>query len=315
MTEENPRPTNEDGSSPSPALDPKPTRDELEAYFFQHDDDELDPDLLELHREQKRGSVLRPILMILIIVLVASVIGDWTDEVRYFFHPNEPIALGDVADFPVLRAEDPSWSPPIQHNTYVSVEGMPMRISRGGEYEFFRLIGGEFYVQRAITDEDYDPNRSLPTRQQLLGTSASGDRVRYQGSGRLVSFAAAPDRFRSLKNHHFERYGTRFCEDYSQRQIDELLRQREELLRANWALRYQSASPDEIQAQNLTPEPSPDEVDSLLHRNPVCVNAYLIQDGQSPRTFWRYLVFCGVLALLMIFNAVKLVLWFRDWFR
>ncbi len=292
------------------------TREELEAYFFEHTaDEDIDPELLEMHREEKRGSVLRPILMILIIVLVGSVISDWTDEVTYFFHPSEPIELGDIADFPVNRAEDPEWEPPVKHNTYVSVEGMPMRISRGGEYEFFRLIGGEFYVQREITDENYDPDRRLPTRAEVLGMTGAGDRFRYEGTGRLVSMAAAPGRYRSLKDHHYERYGTRFCEDYTERQLDEIQRQRTEVLVGNWAARYENATAEEREEQGLTPAPTEEEIAGVLGRNPLCVNAYLIQDGQSPRTFWRYVVFCGVLALLMLFSAGRLVLWFRDWFR
>ena len=291
----------------------------LKGYTSEDDEDlEFDEELLELTRERSRGSVLRPILMLLVIVFVGSVINDWRDELTYFFSSSDPIEMGDVADFPVFAAQDPDWEPPVQHNRYVSLEGMPTRISRGGEQEFFRLIGGEFYVQRKLDEEAIArAEQKLPSRQDLMGLGgmAEGDRFRYQGEGRLMSFAAAPERFRGLKAHYGERYGTRFCEDYSDRQRQELERQRLEVVRSNWSVRYQNATEEERQRRSLTPEPKEEELEDLLQRNPVCVHAYLIHDGQRPVDVWWHVLFSALLAALMVFNAVKLVKWFRDWFR
>lgn len=280
-------------------------------------DDEYDQELLELVRVRQRGSVLRPILMSLVIFFVGTVIYDWRDEWGYFFHSMEPIEMGDIAEYPLMLADDPEWKPPAGHNSYVSVKGIPTRVSRGGEYEFFRLIGGEYYVQRKLDEEELArlEENQLPSRQEMLGLGAGGDRVRYSGQGRLLSFAKDPERFQGLKDHYGKRYNIRFCEDYSPRQQEELVRQQRETIYENWARRFENASDEERERRGLTPAPTEEEVADLLARNPVCVNAYLIQDGQSPREMWWHLLFSGLLAGLILFNIVKLVQWLRAWFR
>lgn len=294
----------------------RPSAEELFLAGRGEEDEEFDRELLELTRDRSRGSVLRPILMVLVIVFIASVIMDWRDELAYFFSPSEPLPMGDIADFPVLSAEDPDWSPPVAHNRYVSLEGMPTRISRGGSHEFFRLIGGEFYVQRDLPEAvDRDVDRKLPSRQELLGMSGATDRVRYQGQGRLMSFAEAPQRFQGLKRHYGDRYGTRFCEDYSPRQIQEMERQQAEDILANWSQRYEGASQEDRERRQLTPEPTRAQIDRLVATNPVCVHAYLIHDGQRPVDLWWYVLFSALLGALMVFNIFKLVRWFRDWLR
>lgn len=278
--------------------------------------DEYDRELLELVRERQRGSVLRPILMVLVIFFVGTVIYDWRDEWIYFFHSSEPVEMGDVADYPLFLADDPQWKPPAGHNRFVSVEGVPTRMSRGGEYEFFRLIGGEFYVQRKIDEEALErlEERKLPSRQELMGIGGA-DRMRYSGRGRLMSFAKAPERFEGLKEHYNERYGTRFCEDYTPRQYEELERQARERISDNWARRYEVASAEERERRQLTPQPTEEEVADLLARNPICVNAYLIHDGQEPRDVWWHLLFSAVLMGLIVFNLVKLFQWLRSWLK
>lgn len=294
----------------------KPSLEEIFLAGSNHDDPEFDDELMELARERNRGSVLRPILMLLVIAVILSVIVDWKDELIYFFHSSEPIEMGDVSEFPVL-ALDPEWEPPVLHNSYVSVTGLPTRISRGGEYEFFRLIGGEFYVQRELSEEERQEaqEQTLPRRADLLGMAPGGDRTIYRGTGRLMAFSEAPERFQGLKRHYQNRYNTRFCEDYSERQHMELERQRKEQVVENWALRYENASPEDRERRGLTPTPTEEELADLLDRNPVCVHAYMIYDDQHPRDFWWYLLFSGLLLLIVLYNLVKLYRWFANWLR
>ena len=293
----------------------KPSLEEIFLAGSTREDPEFDQELLELTRERSRGSVLRPILMLVVILFIGSVINDWSDELAYFFGSAEPLEMGEVTEFPVL-GQDPEWQPPVEHNRYVSVEGLPTRISRGGEYEFFRLIGGEFYVQRKLSEEEQArAERALPSRSEMMGMSPGGDRNRYVGRGRLMAFSQAPQRFEGLKRHYGERYGTRFCEDYTPRQLQELDRQRREQAAINWVNRYENASLEERQRRALTPAPTEADLDDLLERNPVCVHAYMIYDGQSPRDLWWYVLLSALLGALMLFNVVKLVRWFRNWVR
>lgn len=308
-----------DQKNEQPRGTPGKGKPSLEEIFLagstKEEDPEFDQELLELTRERNRGSVLRPILMLVVILFIGSVIHDWSDELEYFFSSSEPLEMGDVAEFPV-KSLDPEWTPPVEHNRYVSVEGLPTRISRGGEYEFFRLIGGEFYVQRKLTEaEREEAQRALPSRSEMMGMTPGADRNRYVGKGRLVAFGEAPQRFEGLKRHYRERYGTRFCEDYTERQQEELRRQRIEQARINWEARYENASEEERERRALTATPTEAELEDLLERNPVCVHAYMIYDEQRPRDLWWHVLFSALLGVLMLFNAVKLVRWFRNWVR
>lgn len=284
--------------------------------------DEFDQELIEMVETRERGSVLRPILMIAVIVLIGWVIYDWSDHLAYFASSPDPVELGDVAEFGQRAAEDPDWEPPLQHNTYVSLEGMPTRISSGGNYEFFRVIGAEIYVQREVEDpEDGDDDSireqedALPDHDLSPGLPVDEHRSRYEGAGRLTSFAAAPDRVEGLKEFYGEQYNIRFCEDYSERQLQDFRQRQREVIEDNWRQRYREADPDERERRDLTPEPTDQQLQELLDDRPVCVNAYLVQDGERPIDQWWYVLFSVLLGALMIFNVYKLVRWFRDWLK
>ena len=168
---------------------PPPERSDLEEQFldgYRPDtgDDDFDEELLALTKTSNRGSVLRPILMILVIVVVGWVIYDWQDELAYFFSSSEAVEVGDVSQFPVKSADDPDWEPPIAHNQYVSIQGMPTRLSGGSEYEFFRLVGGEIYVQRAVGEgkgANEDGSHPLPGRSMGPDLAVDEHRQRYEG--------------------------------------------------------------------------------------------------------------------------------------
>ncbi len=276
--------------------------------------DEFDEELLELTKTRERGSVLRPILMIIVISLVAWVIHDWRDEVTYFFSSSDPVPLGDVADFPLHKGDDPDWEPPIEHNQFVSLSGMPSRISRGDNYEIFRLIGAEVYVQR---EADQDQLREDAPRSHLEGGALPVDehRAYYQGQGRVISFAANPERVQGVKNFFGEHYGTRFCEDYSAERIADMEQRQLRNYRTRWERRYEEADEEERQERGLRPQPDAADEERYMSTNPVCVNAFLIQDEQRPIDQWWHVVFSAFLLLFALFNLYKLVEWFRRWLR
>lgn len=303
---------------------PDEGRSPIEERFLDgYDDgepDEFDEELIDLVETRERGSVLRPILMIAVVVLVGWVIYDWADHLAYFASSPDPVEVGDVAQFDQKAAEDPDWEPPLEHNTYVSMEGMPTRITSGGNHEFFRLIGAEIYVQRQVDGEDGDDDDSiidddgaLPERELGDGLSVDEHRTRYEGAGRLVSFSADPERVEGLKEFYGDQYSIRFCEDYTDRQLEDLRRQQREVIEDNWRERYREADPEEREERGLTAEPDEDEVQQLLDRRPVCVNAYLLQDGERPVDQWWYVLFSVLLGAFMLFNVYKLVRWFQTW--
>ena len=277
--------------------------------------DEFDEELFELTKTRERGSVLRPILMITVISLVIWVIYDWQDELAYFFSSSEPVELENVADFSLRKAEEPDWDPPVGHNQYVSLSGVPMRISSSEKYEIFRLMGAEIYVQREIGEERMREDDKPPSH--LAGGVLPVDEYRqpYSGSGRMISFAAAPQQVAGVKSFFGEHYGTRFCEDYSQARIEDMERRELQQFRVRWERRYQEADEEQRQQRGLTPEPDSAQEERYLAENPVCVDAYLVRDGQRPRDQWWHLVFSAFLAIFALFNAYKLVEWFRRWLR
>lgn len=278
--------------------------------------DDFDAELSELTSNRNRGSVLRPILMIIVILLVASVLHDWRDDLAYFFSSSQPVEVGDVAQFPVKMGEDPDWEPRITHNTYVAVEGMPTRMSGGSHYEVFRLIGGEIYVQRAVKDsEDEGDGDSLPARGLNPGLPIDDHRERYVGEGRLISFASDPTRVAGIKQFFEDRYNTRFCEDFTERQIEDLKHQRLETLRSNWGERYEQADEEDRLERGLTAQPTEAEEQAHLQRHPVCVDAYLLHDDQHPRDHWWYVLFATLLSLFVLYNCFQLITWFRKWLK
>lgn len=286
----------------------------LASYHFDEDDD-FDRELLDLVQTRKRGSVLRPILMVLVIVVVSSVIFDWSDEIAYFFSSSDPLELGDTTTFSSRAAEDPEWEPAVEHNRYVSLTGLPTRISRGGKYEFFRLVGAEIYVQRELDPEEIDEEPSTVPERPGPGLPIDEHRQRYEGEGRLIAFANAPDRVAGLKEHYAEHYNLRFCEDYTDRQLEDLRQQQLETMHTRWRQRYEQTDEQRRAELGLEPIPTEEEERDYLANRPVCVDAYLVHDGQRPIDQWWYVLFSALLIAFMIFTAFKLVRWFQDWLK
>ena len=170
-------------------------------------EDEVDSDLLELAESRKRGSILRPILFVVVIWFGISIILDWRPELEYFFSSSDPYDVGAVTEFPDKRAENEDWEPQIPHNRYVSIQGIPSRRSRSERHRFFKLIGGDVFVE-VETNEESDPYADF-TEEDPDPTRA--DRAYFEGEGRALRLSKVTHRYDGVRKFYLEKYNTRLC--------------------------------------------------------------------------------------------------------
>lgn len=175
----------------------------------EHDDqfdDDVDEELLDLASSNRQGSLLRPILFLVVIWFGVSIIGDWQSQLSYFFSSSDPVEIGNVTEFAAKRAQDPNWQPPIPHNRYVSVEGVPSKRARSNRYRFFKLVGGQVYVE--VPHEDGDKSA---LEQEFGDKSGEIDRTYFEGAGRALHLSQLSERYQGLRSYYYQRYGTLFC--------------------------------------------------------------------------------------------------------
>ncbi len=270
------------------------------------DEDDYDPELVELGDARARDTVLRPILMVLVLVMGAYIISDWQEELEYFFSSDDPVEIGNVTDFPDKRAEDPNWSPDIPHNRYVSVSGIGHRRSIGKRHKYFRLIGGEIYVEQERADADMDE------LERIERGAPKGDRdySRFIGEGRALSFSAMPERYAGLRRYYSKTYGVTFCVDMDEGTRRQILQNRREIIRKMWRQNWEEASPEVRERKGLEPEPSEAKIKELLDETPVCVDAWLVQANHTPSDHWWYVVLTALFGIFMLVDVVFLVRWF-----
>lgn len=287
------------------------SNEELEAWPWE-EGDELDPELMELGKGSARRSVLRPVLMIGVLVMGSLILSDWREELSYFFSSSEPIQLGSVTDFPSRASEEEEgWSPELPHNRYVELQGIPTRRTLSKRYRYFKLIGGEIYVEALRDDADL----SELERIEKGDPRADMDRSLYHGRGRALSFAAMPERYTTLRQYYSRNYNVTFCVDLDAQARAQIERKRRETIQQMWRKRYEEATAQERQAKGLSEEPTQAQIDELMASNPVCVDAWLIQDGRAPRDHWWHLVLASLFGLFMLVDAVFLVRWVMDFLR
>lgn len=169
-------------------------------------EEEIDPELLGLASSGRRGSILRPILFLVVIWFGASLIHDWKVPLSYFFSSSEPVEIGNVIEFASLSAQDPNFKPDIPHNRYVSLSGVPSRRSQGDRFMFFKLAGGDVYVEMPREDAGLsDIEREVQNKKGDI------DRQFFEGSGRALRLSEMPERYTGLRSYYFGRYYTYFC--------------------------------------------------------------------------------------------------------
>lgn len=272
-------------------------------------DDSVDPELMAL-AESRNDSILKPILMIAVIALGFWIIDDWREELAYFFSPSEPVAIGSVTDFASEKLKNPDFEPDIPHNRYVELGGIPTQRSQSERFLFFKLVGGEVYVEAERADADMDP-----LQREMEGESkADIDRTYFEGRGRAMHFSRMPSRYNGVRRYYQSRYGTVFCEQLDAAGRKELLQRKRDAIRMQWIEEYEAMSPDERQNSVMTAEPTDKDVARIMSLDPVCVDAFLIREGVEPSDHIWYLLLTGFFVGFMIFNLVLLVRWIRRFF-
>lgn len=278
--------------------------EELEPWPW--DDEGVDEDLVSLADAPTRDSILRPILMILVLALGGYIISDWQEELAFFFSPTEPIEIGTVQDYPAMADQDASWSPNIPHNRVVKVTGIPSKRSIANRYKYFKLVGGEVYIEEPR--DDYGD--SAIKRELGEKPKADIDRTYFIGEvGRAVSFASMPGRYAGLRRYYEVNYGTKFCVDMDDAERERLKRKQRETIRTALRQSYEVASEEERRKNELTPEPTEEQITEFASTHPVCVDAWLIQIGTTPGDYWWYVALTALFALFMLVDAVFLVRW------
>ncbi|MEZ4459598.1 MAG: hypothetical protein R3E66_07670 [bacterium] len=268
---------------------------------------EIDEELIDL-ADENTPSILRPILMIGVIATALWIVSDWREEVSYFFSSNDPIAIGDVTDF-ASKAEDPAWKPDLPHNRLVSLSGIPTQRSQSARYMYSRLVGGWVFVEskRDLPDGIAAGMEDTPT--------GDVDRTFYQGTGRLLSFSQAAQRYNGLRDYYRSRYGIEFCETLRPEDIQRIEQKRRDVIVSQWKAEYDEASAEERTEKKLSERPTDAQIKEILDNNPVCVDAYLVQDGVMPRDMIWYLVATVLFVGFMLFNVFGLIRWIRQFTR
>lgn len=272
--------------------------------------EEVDPELVALAEERTRGSALRPVLFVAVIILGGWILADFWPDLQYFFSGTEPTELGYVHDEYARESQQhPERKVELPHNQYVKLQGIPKRRSQSDQYRFFRLVGAPIYVQTPREDQA----DSLAERVGG-GDEGSVDRQYFNGDGRLVALWKMPDRFQSIKNYYRKHYGTRFCGNLSEKERTSIRERQRTAFIENTRQEYENATEEERNEQDLKPEPPEEEIQQVLEANPVCIKGYLLLDGEAPRSSWRILALAALFGIFILLNIFWLIRWFQNFF-
>ncbi len=170
------------------------------------EEEELDEELLDLASSRRQGSLLRPILFLVVIWFGVSIITGWQTQLSYFFSSSEPVEIGSVTEFAAKRAQDPNWEADIPHNRYVSLEGVPSRRAQSKRYKFFKLVGDHVYVE---VPRDVEDKSELELEFQ--DKEGDVDRTYFEGAGRALRLSKVPGQYEGLRTYYYQRYNTHFC--------------------------------------------------------------------------------------------------------
>lgn len=270
------------------------------------DREEVDPELVELGDRRGDQSPVRPLLMVMVLVLGGYILSDWREELGYFMQGEQPVAIGSVTEFPALLAEGKPAK--IPHNTYVEIDGIPSKRSISPKAQFFKLIGGEVYVEAPRDDAHLSELEREAQGKQL----AEVDRTYFKTKGRAIDMSNAPGRYIGLRSYYRKRYNTVFCVDLLPGQREELTRSQREQLKGQWRELWGKSSPEERSELMMeTAELPAARLEELMRDSPVCVDATLIQAGVAPRDHWWYAALAGLFAAFMLADLVFLLGWIK----
>lgn len=271
--------------------------------------DEPDPELIALAGTGTRPSILRPILMIAVIVLGGWIISDWRTELEYFVSSPAPLPIGEAID--LAGASDEELAKRLPHNAFVEVSGIPTQRSQSARYRFFRLIGAPVFVEYQRDDIIEDP-----LERELKGeVKGDVDRTMFSGTGRLLKFSEMPQRYGGLRHYYRTRYNITFCEELTPAAYQDLEGRKQDAIVSQWKGEYTDASPEDRERRKLTAAPTDAQIAELMAADPVCIEAWLLQEGVGPTTHWWYLAATLVFIAFMLVNVVMLFRWARAFAR
>ena len=272
--------------------------------------EEVDPELVALAENRSRGSALRPLLFAAVIGLGVWIIGDMWTDISYFFTPSSVEEIGSLTEM-ASEGEGGDWQNKLPHNRYVEIGGIPKRRSQSRKYRYFKLVGAPVYVE---VPREKKEGGSLAERIGKEEASGSVDRTYFNGKGRIVAFGKAPQKYLGLKHYYRRKYGTRFCEMLDEKDERRIRRERRQAVIENWRERWENASPTEREDQEITKEPTEQEIDEILGASPICVEAYLVRIETEPWDHWWYVATALLFGLFMLVNLYWLGRWFRQFF-
>ena len=278
------------------ALDP------IDLSWNQHD--EVDEDLVGMAADASGGSVLRPLLMIIVLVMGGWVIAERRADLEYFFSSGEPVEIGDVMQFAEQVAQDPGFVPPIPHNAYVSIRGIPSKRSTNDRFRYMKLVGAQVYVEAPREDADKSELEKVAQGKK----KADRDRSYFTGEGRALKLSEVPHRYRNLRLYYGRHYNTSFCVDLTPEQIQG----RKQKLKQAVLKAQAQGTLDAL--KDLPPEQHQAQIDKML-REPVCAEAYVIQAQSGPRSHWWYVLLCVIIASFMVIDTWFLVKWVRNFLK
>lgn len=279
-----------------------PDTDPIDLSWNQHD--EVDEDLVEMAVDQSGGSVLRPLLMIIVLVMGGWVIAERRADLEYFFNSQEAVDVGNVMQFAEKVAKDPGYVPEIPHNAYVSLEGIPSKRSTNDRFRYMKLVGAQVYVE--LPREDADKSEL----EKMVKGKAQADRDRsyFTGKGRALKLSQVPHRYRNLRMYYARHYNTSFCVDLTSEQIQERKKKVKDAV-----LKAQAEGTLDV-LKDVPAQDHQAELDKLL-REPVCAEAFVIQAQSGPRSHWWYVLLCLIIGAFMIIDTWFLIKWVRNFLK
>jgi hypothetical protein len=247
-------------------------------------DDFVDPELASLDD----GSALSQGLLLVMVAAFAIFLGaQYTQELRYYFSPPQPLDLNEGADEPIWIGPeylDAAGDLELPSNRYVRVAGIPERRSVSGDREFVSLVGSQLYVERARPD---DGPRILRGQPRTIDRDLESARLLFEGEGRVVAFTDLPKRYRRFVEFYSDAYRLHFCGF--------------EPSEALAAYQFRARREAEVDLrESLGREPTEEEVRDRIGPAAGCQQAYLVIEGEVPRAFWIYPVLYAGFAIILL---------------
>lgn len=225
--------TQEDEPAPVEELSPDERLALAEQAFFGNEDDEedwdvdwdeeeddLEDDDFDLSKLKPRPSATRLLLMAAVVFVSVYMLFSFREEIAYFFVDETPTDLGAAMDYRLRPDAEGQYrrarSLELNHNTYVKIEGLPVRMTLAPDTEkaFFQLEGVRIFVEQDIADMEKQALENEEGKPAVEALRTQSKRTLFEGQGRLIAFKEDREGVYSmLKDFYTSKYGMEFCSD------------------------------------------------------------------------------------------------------